>query len=81
MQFYFYFLSNCAISDFLVYLPLVIGLTAFILNRYKFLIELDFPHDIVYEVMCPPQNPKDKLSWDKSVKDYETLAIISQVCC
>ena len=46
--------------------------------RYKFVTELDLPHDIVYEVMRPPATTEEKF-WDKSLKHYERLATISDV--
>ena len=47
-------------------------------RRYKFLTEIDYPHEIVYEVMSPPATPEEK-AWDKSLKHYERLTSISDV--
>ena len=39
---------------------------------------MDFPYEIVYEVMSPPATREEK-AWDKSLKHYERLSTITDV--
>lgn len=42
-------------------------------SMYKFLYEIDLPMDVVFSVMKPAIVAKERLSWDKSLKNYEVV--------
>ncbi|XP_076808752.1 stAR-related lipid transfer protein 5-like isoform X1 [Clavelina lepadiformis] len=46
-------------------------------NMYKFVTEIDGPHDMVYDVMKPPSSPEISMEWDKSIQSYELIKTIS----
>jgi len=39
---------------------------------------MDYPYDIVYEVMSPPATREEK-AWDKSLKHYERLTTLAEL--
>ena len=49
------------------------------MHRYKSMVAVDIPCDVLHEVMDPPRSTKEKLAWDKSIKYWEFLEQVNEV--